>query len=58
MLTTHIATSRFECSGVDYAGPIDVRLTKTRGRVTMKGYIAVFVCMATRAVHVALVEDY
>ena len=48
----------FECSGVDYAGPINVRLTKTGGKGTMKGYIAIFICMATRAVHIELVEDY
>ena len=37
----------FERSGVDYAGPINARLTKTRGKGTMKGYIAIFMCMAT-----------
>ena len=48
----------FERAGVDYAGPINVRLTKTRGKGTMKGYIAIFVCMATKAVHIEVVEDY
>ena len=42
----------FDHSGVDYAGPINVRLTKTREKGTMKGYIAIFICMATRAVHI------
>ena len=36
--------SRFQRSGVDYAGPISVRLSKTRGQGTMKGYIAILVC--------------
>ena len=48
----------FERAGVDYAGPINVRLSKTRGKGTMKGYIAIFVCMATRAVHIEVAEDY
>ena len=48
----------FERSGVDYAGPINVRLTKTRGKGTMKGYVAIFICMATRAVDIEVVEDY
>ena len=48
----------FESAGVDYTGPINVRLSKTRGKGTIKGYIAIFVCMATRAVHLQVVEDY
>ena len=34
-----------------------MRLTKTRGKGTMKGYIALFVCMGTRAVHNEAIED-
>ena len=48
----------FERAGVDYAGPINVRLTKTRGKDTLKGYIAIFVCMATKAVHIEVIDDY
>ena len=48
----------FERSGVDYAGPVKVRLSKSRGNGTLKGYISIFVCMCTRAVHIELVEDY
>ena len=48
----------FNRSGVDYAGPFKVRLSKTRGKATMKRYIAVFICLATRAVHLEMVEDY
>ena len=51
-------SSPFERASVDYAGPINVRLTKIRGKGTMKGYIAIFICMATRAVHIEVVEDY
>ena len=48
----------FQRTGIDYAGPISVRLTKTRGKGTLKGYICVFICTVTRAVHLKLVEDY
>ena len=45
-------------AGVDYAGPIKVRLSKCRGPGTLKGYIAIFVCFATHAIHIEIVEDY
>lgn len=44
-------------SGVDYAGPIQVRASKGRGHSSYKGYICVFVCMVTRAIHIELVSD-
>ena len=50
-------SSPFERSGVDYAGPINIRLSKTRGKGTIKSYIAIFICMATKAVHIVVVED-
>ena len=51
-------SSPFEHFGVGYAGTIHLRLHKTRGKGTMKGYIAIFICMATRNVHIEVVEDY
>ena len=47
----------FQRTGVDYAGPIDVRATRLRGTVTYKSYIAVFVCFTTKAIHIELVSD-
>ncbi|XP_045535769.1 uncharacterized protein LOC123721327 [Papilio machaon] len=44
-------------SGVDYAGPIQMRTAKGRGHKSYKGYICLFVCMATRAVHIEAVSD-
>ncbi|XP_022834488.1 uncharacterized protein LOC111362158 [Spodoptera litura] len=44
-------------SGVDYAGPIHIRVSKGRGQRSYKGYICLFVCMATRAVHIEVVSD-
>ncbi|XP_075977746.1 uncharacterized protein LOC142977620 [Anticarsia gemmatalis] len=44
-------------SGVDYAGPINMRVSKGRGQRSYKGYICLFICMATRAVHIEAVSD-
>ncbi|KAF8795492.1 hypothetical protein HNY73_003336 [Argiope bruennichi] len=47
----------FVC-GIDYAGPISIM--KHRGRLakTTKDYIVVFVCFATKTLHLELVTDY
>lgn len=46
-------------TGVDFAGPIMIRINKSRGpRSTVtKSYIALFICMATKAIHIELVSD-
>ncbi|XP_076302005.1 uncharacterized protein LOC143220175 [Lasioglossum baleicum] len=48
----------FTHTGVDYAGPISIRTTPGRGHKTHKAYIAIFVCMAVKAIHIELVNDY
>ena len=48
----------FQVAGVDYAGPIKGLLSKCRGPGTLKAYIAIFVCFATHAIHIEIVEDY
>lgn len=50
-------TRPFKSSGVDYAGPIQIRTAKGRGHHAYKGYICLFVCMVTRAVHLEVVSD-
>ena len=45
----------FDISGIDFAGPITVRAFRARGKIGMKSYIAVIVCMTTKAVHLELV---
>lgn len=44
-------------SGVDFAGPVLMRTSKGRGHHATKGYICLFVCMATRAIHLEAVTD-
>lgn len=48
----------FAHCGLDYAGPIRIRPSAGRGRTSHKAYIALFVCLATRAIHLELVGDY
>ncbi|XP_071576355.1 uncharacterized protein [Temnothorax nylanderi] len=43
--------------GTDYAGPVSTRSSPGRGIKCRKGYIVVFVCLATRAIHLELVSD-
>lgn len=47
----------FAATIVDYAGPYDIRASKGRGQKSYKGYVAVFVCMATKAVHLEAAGD-
>lgn len=47
----------FQASGVDYAGPINIKFSPGRGAKSYKGYIALFVCMVTRAIHLEAVSD-
>lgn len=44
-------------SGVDFAGPINIRMSKGRGNKSYKGYICLFVCMVTKAIHLEAVGD-
>jgi hypothetical protein len=48
------AAHPFLNTGVDYAGPLTLKLTQ---RTSTKAYLAVFICMATKAVHLELVSD-
>lgn len=47
----------FSCVGVDYAGPVMIRSSLGRLPKLTKAWIAVFVCLVTRAIHLELVSD-
>jgi hypothetical protein len=56
--STRIQPARpFLTPGVDYAGPISLRLGSTRSKVITKGYIAIFVCFTTKAIHLEVVTS-
>ena len=41
---------------IDFAGPFHLRASSGRGRAHFKGYISVFVCLSTKAVHLEVVS--
>jgi len=44
-------------TGVDYAGPLNIRNWKGRNSRTYKAWIALFICFSTSAIHIELVTD-
>ncbi|XP_043068221.1 uncharacterized protein [Drosophila bipectinata] len=45
----------FEATGVDYTGAFYLKASRFRGHHTYKAYIAVFICLATKAIHLEAV---
>lgn len=43
--------------GMDYGGPFIVKESRRRGSRTQKAYLALFICMAVKAVHLEIVTD-
>ncbi|KAH8421544.1 hypothetical protein KR009_008574, partial [Drosophila setifemur] len=50
------ATSTFMEEGFDFCGPFYYK-SEIRNKAPMKTYICVFICFATKAVHLDLVQD-
>lgn len=44
-------------SGIDFCGPYQTLMSKGRGNKTIKTYVAIFICMSTKAIHIELVGD-
>lgn len=49
------ATRAFENVGIDFGGPFFIKNSRTRRASCTKAYIAVFICMVTKCVHLELV---
>lgn len=47
----------FQQTGLDYCGPLMLKAKSGRCRDIVKGYVAVFVCMKTKAVHLEVVSN-
>ena len=47
----------FHNTGLDYAGPIKIKRGNPRRPTLFKGYLAIFVCLATKAIHIEVVSD-
>lgn len=52
-----LSGSIFEVCGIDYAGPFFLKEKKHRNTKFIKGYICLFVCFSTKAVHLELVTE-
>ncbi|XP_015125115.1 uncharacterized protein LOC107046906 [Diachasma alloeum] len=50
-------THPFVHVGVDYCGPFYIKETKLRNRKAVKIYVAVFVCLTVKAIHLEVVSD-
>ena len=50
-------TRAFVNTGIDYCGPFFVKEKRFRNRGSVKCYVSVFICLATKAVHFELVSD-
>ncbi|XP_043465287.1 uncharacterized protein LOC122500431 [Leptopilina heterotoma] len=48
----------FSHTGIDYAGPFMVRNNSGRGSKSHKTWLAIFVCLSIKAIHLELVHDY
>lgn len=44
-------------AGVEYAGPVNLKTSELRNSRHVKAYIAVFVCLVSKAIHLELVSD-
>ncbi|XP_050310594.1 uncharacterized protein LOC126746394 [Anthonomus grandis grandis] len=42
---------------VDYAGPFEIKASKTKTNKIIKAYICIFVCSAVKAVHIEVISD-
>nr|XP_037871212.1 uncharacterized protein LOC119629465 [Bombyx mori] len=47
----------FQKVGIDFAGPISIKQSRIRRALITKGYICVFVCFSTKAIHLELVSS-
>ena len=50
-------TPPFTITGIDYAGPFTLKKGHTSKLVLVKAYLALFICFATKAVHIEIVSD-
>lgn len=51
------ASRPFLHCGTDFAGPFSIKANKLRNSKIIKTYLCIFVCFATKAVHLKLVSD-
>ena len=50
-------TRSFLNAEVNYVGPFEIKSGNTRRKTTTKCYVALFICMATKVIHLELVSN-
>lgn len=50
-------SATFERTGVDLAGPFSIRASRIKFEKVIKVWLALFICLATKAVHIEIVSD-
>ena len=55
--TTTNKDHAFTVTGLDFAGPIQIKQGYSRKPVIIKAYVCVFICFSTKAVHLELCAD-
>lgn len=50
-------TRPFQCVGLDYAGPVQVKQSSRRNAPCVKGYILLSICFVVKAIHLELVGN-
>lgn len=53
----NMVSKPFENCAIDYAGPIRIKSTTLRAGKILKAYIAIFVCMSIKAIHIEPVSN-
>ncbi|XP_073995547.1 uncharacterized protein [Rhodnius prolixus] len=51
------ASPPFTTTGIDYAGPFNVKIASLRSAKVLQCYLAIFICFSTKAIHLKLVTD-
>lgn len=51
------STRPFVNTGIDYAGPFNIKTWSGRAARTYKSYLVLFICQATSAIHIEIVTD-
>lgn len=54
---TKMAQKAFTHTGADLCGPFFYKAMRARGVITSKGYVVIFICLTTKAIHIELVRD-
>lgn len=50
-------TPPFHTTGIDFAGPVELKSSNVRQSPYIKGYVCVFVCFSTKAIHLEVCSE-